>query len=634
MASQLLFRGNILEIEDDITFNFQVSDVGDMSASKSNYTSTFKIPRTHSNVSLFEGLGIPSDVSTVPYVINNVQCMQDFNVIYDGTLIVLKSDRYYYHCTVISGTYDFFKALGETTFGDLDLPELRVNKTTKLVADNITSVSSSREFTFFLSRFSNNPYFEGGLNIDQMPIAVKLWYLIDKLFDYAGINYSFPGNVNIDIGQSFYTFPYPQYINVGELGAIVSDNRRDTDTTVSVPINDNLQDYRSQYANWDTSSDPSYLFQQDGFDLIAQQTGEFMIVFPKATVESYGPGDTQSSPANVILKVNGNVIGRFTTLSREQASESDEAYRTIYNFTAGDRLRIEFDYQNDQNFVRVFGFYELVLRFTIPSVSDQGMKEIYNTKLSDFIKELMYRYALVPFQKDDYIVFTPISELYDNVGDVTDWSEKYNQRLEETYDIGYAQNNYIRHSYVNDGDDYFDLNLRSNNDNLPVSKDILTAKSFAASLTKSEIFTQTEPILSPSVFVRDFLTYEVAEDFKVKAEKRNYFVKIENNFEQGRRTRLTSGSLPNPLVLINNNINVGIFEDEQFIQNEYWLPFLNILQNTRMIIVELNLNFNDIKNINLENRYFFAQESAHFVLSKLQYKRGELSKGTFIKLNY
>lgn len=633
MASQLIVRDRIIELAEDITYNFQVSDVGNVSLSKSNYTSTFKIPKTHENVALFDALGVPSDTSSVPYVINNVSCLQDHNLVYSGTLVFLKTDSKYYNVTVISGAFDLFTKLSDTSFGDLPLTDLRIIKTISEVADEITYADPTKPYTFFLGKFSENPYHEGGINIDPMPIAVRIPYLLQQIQAYSGVTFEFPQNIVDAMGEEFFTFPYPDYISVGGTGTTVFNARRDTDTTVGLTFNEELNDKRSQYAQWETSNVPTYEFTHSNFDITSQISGERIISFPKMSVESFGPGEAESSPPTVVLKVNGVEIGRFPTQTREEANESEEAYRTIYNFQVGDVLRIEFHQKNTQTFLRVVGFYELVVLITRPEISEEGMKTIFSFKMSDFVKEIMYRYALVPFSRDNNVVeFVPISQLYSLQNESEDWSEKFQRRTEEVYDIGYAQNNYLRHSYDKEGDEYFDKNLKADNLNLPLDKTILTTKSYAASKDLLRMYTQIEPRLSPAVLVREFLSAEISDDMTVKTLNRNYFVKIVSEYAQGRVTRLTSGILPQDLVILDNYINVGYFEEQQFAQNNYWNDLIKIIHRTRMHTIELALNFDDIRKLDLTKKYYFSQESAYYILSTLQYKPGELSKAQFVKI--
>src|SRR5690606_16660571 len=106
------------------------------------------------------------------------------------------------------------------------------------------------------------------------------------------------------------------------------------------------------------------------------------------------------------------------------------------------------------------------------ALDQDKIKPYMSFKLIDFVKEICYRYQLIPSQDGNHIDFLSYYDILED-WDVVDWSDKYIFRSEEGYTLNYAKLNWLRHSYVEDGADDFDLSLDTNNMNMPASKNIV-----------------------------------------------------------------------------------------------------------------------------------------------------------------
>src|SRR5690625_6608752 len=70
---EIKLSDRIIPVEGRMTYNFHSADITDVQVSKSNYTSSFKIPRTEEVKRIFNGLGIVGDISTSAYKAHDVR---------------------------------------------------------------------------------------------------------------------------------------------------------------------------------------------------------------------------------------------------------------------------------------------------------------------------------------------------------------------------------------------------------------------------------------------------------------------------------------------------------------------------------------------------------------------------------
>lgn len=643
MSAQLAFKDKIIDLNQEITYNLQIADIADVNKSKSNYTSTFTIPRTVENVKIFEGLGIPGDLSTVPYAVSNVVCMSNYVEIYRGTLIVLKTDEVNYHATVISGAYDFFTLLGDTVFSDLDISEIVHAKTPTNVADLITNTNGP--LAYFAGFFTTDStpqgeqYYENGLNIDAMAPAVKLEYLLDKTFEFAGIDYELPPG--LDISNEFLTFPYPPFLQAGSDGYILFDARRraTTPTPIDIPPERNLNDpnIRSQYAEFDSALGLGYY--AIGFDIHIERTQQVIVAIKEA--EFFVSFQNQYEPVEGRIYLNGTLAGTYMTDTLNQSS--GELYRTVMDLEIGDTVRLEFHKTNPSSPLTPIPMTaylnSLVVHFIDASQLDPDARdEIFGMQLKKFMKEFMARYALIPVQTENAISFITYQQIMGE--EYVDMSDKFMRRTEETYDIGYGFNNWLRHSYAQDGEDYYDLNLISNNENAVKDNTIFKSEFFAPSEKEYDLITYRSSSAEYTVKSNIWPTYDVTFETKdgitvpkVSTQNRQFWVKIVNDVDQSvKQVRLTSATLPGGWVIQTIYLNVGEFS-AAFSSQSQWYPLEAIIVNTRRHVIELNLTEMDAHGIDLTKPVYLQQEGSKYMLNKLQFTNGTPAKGEFIKIN-
>lgn len=611
MSAQLGIQGHIIELEEEIAYNFQVGNIADFSKLKSNYTSAFKIPKTIDVVRLFEGLGIPSDTSTVPYRINNVDCLDDYSIVYSGTLVVLKTDELYYHSTVISGVYDLATVLGDATLYDV-VEDIVPLKSPEAVYSGLLQASPIPPYTRFMMvdfggvmPINNSNRYDA----DVFACSIFLDSLIQFIFQHAGYTYSLPAS--IDLTDEMVALPIPPLV----------DYAMDSTQRAEANVNDEgdaLSSGNTPVA-WDSVSFESGFFTYNASTVTftCVTAGIYRISFDMIALNRYATSTPNWSRARVLILLNGSTIGAFDGLSNDGGMAK---YSTVVYMMASSTIRIvvETTLPSSPFSIRIYTAGNMSISSVVNDPKKLG--SFLNMKLTDFIKEFAYRYMLTPVQDGNNVAFISLYDTLQN-WDVVDWSSKYIERKEETYTLNYAQNNWLRHSYADESADYYDLNLQSNNLNAPVNKDIVKSKIFAPTLDGVYPIYDQEQGSSGNVS-------------KPKTNNRMYWIKRERGPLE-TDIFIESRTIP---ILGEYKIDQGVYVNKAdtytagFNQSERWESLRSIIEDTRVHLIDLNLSIVDVTNIDFSKVYYFEQEASYYILNNLKYTKGKVTTAEFVKV--
>jgi hypothetical protein len=629
MASQIVINGSVINLEDDIQFSFNAGQIANLSLSMSNYTEAFQIPRlSQTVVKIFEALGIPSDTSTLPYNINNVDVLSDYNYIYTGSMICIKTDDLYYYVTVISGTRDIFQLLGDKTFADIPIIRMSLPfKTADTVAamaiydgaftDTIFAVANYGGITHFVQ--SGDKY----VNVDCMPLLYHIQYLWNRIFELIGVANDTSDIPVTKFQNQYFSFPYPPLNSIGAFGTQVFS------TTVS-----------EQYQNLPASNQPAINsaytgsfgseFTQSGMNITCTGGGLYNFTFDK--FYAYGQGNVNGQnilfPMTVILRKNGNEFFRFEASMNDTSSDTFFV-NAVQDFQFGDDFTVHVVRYVTIDSGAFWNYYQFnsPLKITRVAINDEAAKEILNFKLADYVKEFMYRFALIGFKRGNFIEFKQIGNVLNSANSV-DWSDKYVRRIEETYDIGFNQNNLIKHKYVTEGANYYDANIQSNNLNLPIEKPLITSNVYVPSQNTAAFSLGGSTSSSNDVLVKGIQTYTIDNTNNLKTEQRNFWVQVRPWPATAYFGSYTLKDTVNftDQIIISDAFSGGFNTDN-------WSPLNQVTNDTRYHIFELNLSQTDIMQLDQTVAYFFRQESAYYMLNELSYKKGQLSIAKCTKIN-
>lgn len=665
---ELLVNGQHIDLEEgqDIKMTFQTHDIADVSSVNATYTNSFKAPKTPNNTQIMEGLGYVGDTSTIPYSKVTGQLLEyGLPVIPSGWTTIKNTDSNY-NLYLQSGIIDFFKAIENKKFGsDIDLSEINHIKNVETVIDSQTNENYRYLVGDYGGKidlvFPENPttHFT---NIDYLVPSARVKYLWDKVFDYAEFTYS--GEIFSD--ENF-------------TNAWISFNKSNSEVDADLVIT-------YEQDEWN----PIWIFNVSTYEVISDSP----VIWDSITVTQSGVVSNQVQPdrlagfkilqdGNFQLKINFDATGiyryrRYDLVQIFVDIESRIKLRVYRNGTSEDNWFTLSDGEDkiisfpavagDLITFKVFGltqqelwsilpqdpkpdinawwFYEFrdllwgSLKVDVSEVEFMGTDFNDNFKdmnPKDFMKEVMVRFGLTPIVDNiaRHITFYKISELL-NRSNYIDWSDRYKSRKNELYTFGnYAQLNYLKHKYREEGLPYADGVIQVNNQNLNDEATLFSSKFFAPDNEVSQL-----RYLSGGLLVKRTLIWED----EVKEQEDGTFI-TEYKPQNGRYYWLKS-EIVNKNILF-GSVVLGESEMTEFFHKAstsfstfddlvpiYYDGYQWTLNNSRMHTIELDLSVADIINLDFTKMYYFSQEQSFYRLNKLTYQGGKPSTGEFIKINF
>src|SRR5690554_6513988 len=473
---QLTDTGDRLEVEGGLKYTFQNSEIGDLSEIMSNWAWTFDIKDTPKNKLILDGLGLIGSMSNAPY--EKINCC----VIYKSEIVIKKAnlkiteysnEAKRYKATVNSGIVDFFNTIENDKL--VDIPSITSRDAAlshdKNLANIVNSWTGSAPYRYIIADYN------GKINADPNDVdfdsaylvpSVNVKWLMDEIFSNYGWTYlGLPdidkdwmtygnrvqedGDVGIIVGLmksdpiSFKygpVFGYDQtkQINILSVSASDIDAAYMTNNGTDIEINQS-ENYSIQMPVPDKSNMPyvysvEYSFKKNGVDISPSLVASYKYDLGALTI-----GD----------KISIFVSIKSSTSNRTTIFERDLTFRGTIDFIATDVV---------------------ITNFQSPSMEQ---------KVSEFLKEVMMRYAVVAIADpiDKEIKFYDIDDRLSFP--IEDWTKKRVKRISESYAYqDYAMANFLRHTYETEGEDYHDGNFRIDNQNLESTKTLFQSKGFSS----------------------------------------------------------------------------------------------------------------------------------------------------------
>lgn len=653
MNVQIMVNGKELEMyEDDrINFTFQVNDIADVKDRQTNYTNSFNIPRTPTNVRIFEGLGLPSDSSTAPY--KRLDCsvkIDGFDFINNGWLHI-KETAEDYRCHIYSGIIGFFKSLENKTLADLDLSEIHHVKT----SINVLNSYNNPNYRYLIADYNGDTYAIANgkkcLNIDTLVPSVAVKYLWGKIFTL--IDFEF------EIDPSFFDnlwFSYPKPIFAG------SDNNK------SVTFTANLVSFAWDKKANGTNHNPEYAFvvfhdnsvvnqnimgyihyqsvnynggAYDGLlgHLVAEESAQYKIEYE---LKDCGIPD-YLNPAFFISKTMGNQPSNPRTalanmfhskvFTNAGSGKIECVGEVVVQLQMNEKLT--FGIQRNRNATVNYRDNKFQIKITkLGGSSTDFAKEFGQITINDFVKEILVKFGLTIFVENKKVKFKTLSERLN--GGKIDWSEKYIQRLSESYiHNDYTQNNLFKYQYSDKEMDEYDGVIKINNQNIPYSKALFESKTYAPDGTVSIYLSENEREIVPILHFHD---KEVTGDInnpEIKYRELNKRFHFLHARTVNKEVYMTSKKLDNGNhIFISHIANLADFNflSWNYIINRYYDEMSRIIDKSRVHTIELDLSYMDVLSLDFEKVYYFEQEHQFYLLNKLSYDSNGSSKGEFIRV--
>ena len=603
--------GDELDVIGNVTFVKQISDIGDITKATSSYTWQLSFPKSPRNTMIFKGLGISGSTSTIPY--DKIVCQILYNgqtVEPNGNLIITETVGDEYKGHVKAGIIDFLQDISNDKISDvIDLTSLNHLNT---VANIINSFTANLPYKYIIAYYNGQklPDESGITNLNPFALvpSISVEYLWNLIFEHYGWTYS----GNFDLSDTWMT--YPEAISYENDGSEVLDASYPVQTINSNP---------AFIPNVTVNTIDNDFVTQSGFNFYIQQTGNYRL---SAEISGYTEyiGGIITAPFAYQIFVGGQPITNFVT--------SDGATFDI-QITATEGTLVSIYIKK----TLTYNFYRHRVTGGSLTIETLGVQEIdfssalIKIKVKDFIKEIMVRNALTPFVdvENKAIRFRTLDERL--TAPQKDWTKKYvKQGRSEKYVYNqYAQKNIIKHKYNDPNEDWADGILLVDNENQPEEKELYKSFTYAP----EDILVEYNGTNFPSYLVQNFKMFdvEVSEDpdtgdlianYK-QLKDRFYFIRSEQRIDD----IYILGELAEefPLAVYSEVFADIVFED--------YSNMNQLIDNAKILTIDLSLSLADVVMLDFYKRYYFEQEDAYFILNSLNWKPNELTSGEFVKIN-
>lgn len=610
-----------LDVVGKINYIKKNSDIGDITKANSSFTWQMEFPKTDKNVREFELLGISGSTSTTPYRKIVCQILDNGIVIeQSGNLIITETTQKSYKGHIKAGIIDFLQDISNDNIADvIDLSALSHFNTSTAI---INSFTANLPYKYIVANYNGQPLPNEGAITNLNPFAlnpsIDVRYLWNKIFEHYGWTY----DGNLDIDDLWMT--YPEALGYTDEDAI---QILDVEYQPQLIIYGGQQPQEKMFALDPLVNliDNNFLIQ-DGNPVFFtfQQTGFYNI---KSAISARFVDlnwDEEDSPPDFI-EWQVFITGQNNTIYYN--SQSPLGIDLNLQIAAGSQMAIRY-------FVPADYWDEIIIESGFLKVETRGVQEVnfsnafVKIKVKDFFKEILMRNSLTSFVDAEakHIDFKTINERLD--APAVDWSDKFFERKSEKYVYNnYAQNNLIKHKHNSENEDFGNGILEVSNENLQAEKTLYQSFTFAPEETLTEITTNLN-----TYQVQNFKMFEIElkkdenEDlignFK-SLKDRFYFIRAEQKQEQIYVFNELATQFP--LAIYSENF--------QNIVNDKYDRISELINNAKILPIELVLSKVDVVSVDLFNRIYFKQEKAYFLLNELKWKNGETCEGEFIKIN-
>lgn len=600
-------EGKLLELDTNkIVQTKQINDLFNLNTRQTNYTNEFKVPRTPTNENIFDSLGIAGNTSIAPYIRNQCNMYSDSGecFVYNGWAVINSTDTHY-NITIYDGNLDIYKAIEGLKLSDVPMPLLNHSKTPTNVAN---SMNGNLMYRYMVADFGGGvEVSNGAYNIDYLAPFAKVQYIWDCIFNHFGFTYScseFAGSRWTDLWLS-----YPKGTFNGEapvLGLDGSNGFLNQWFPLSAPE-------RYSFFNFNpTDITLNTVTSLGGQKYMVNETATYRFyVTYNVRKTSTGQGGVQimtylnkgniTNPNQSII-INENV---FDSRTLTDNIEQNVTVSKLISLQAGDIISFiaqasgAFNVDLTNISLEMNGYNGEIIDFT---------ESFIDWSIKDFFNEILFKFALTPYKDkfSNHYNFYTISELI-NKDNLIDWSSKFTVKERESYIYSnYAQNNLFKYRYDDEGVNYYDGSILVNNENLSAEITTIQSKTFA-----------------PDLLENGSLMYKLYDrqisntgEISYKNLKGRFFF-VNSNRGLVLTKKLASNFLPD--IATTRVIYSPLFVNQQWenIINRYYQPIYRILNNAKVLTVQMRLTEYDLYDLDFTKPIHIKQLGSNYLINKV-----------------
>lgn len=651
---RLIINNFEIELSDKtkITRTLQVNDIVSLSSRQSNYTNTFSVPRTPKNIIAMQKLGIIGINSQVPYQRNSCYLYADSGeaLVYNGWAVINSTDKEY-KINTYDGNIDLYKAIENKTLSELPLSEINHTKT---LANVIASFDVGSLYKYIIADYNGKSLYDGSkINIDYLVPSVNVKYLWDKVFDFYGFTYEGSVFDTFNFQNLWLTYPKGVLSTTPDVSVYESDSLTfvDNEPNNSTIFNPTLENIKTSYLEQSGSTlndlDIVYLdrhfkpTESGNYRLeISGNVTAIMYVAPIPFVPLFW--GEQSIEKELWLGKNSEAItsSEDVVLLQKLAdiNNTDNVLNvnTIIELNDNESFCLVLKAKNNSQFISsvIFGDSLMNISKVENSVIDFSGAFI-DFKTKDFIQEICNRFGLTPFKdkySNNYKFLTLYELLQDN--EVIDWSadkSKFVKQTNERYIYGtYAQVNNFVYKYNDAESTYNNGAINVSNVNLEDNKNVVNSFIYSPEREKTnQLYKDTN--------VYKLWNKEPKDDGTTTykgLDKRFYFMRYDEYFFDETKT-IGSETLGTDTII--NSAPYESFYKLPFndVIQDYYVPIGQILNNSRILDLEIYLTEKDIVDIDFSKLYWIKELNNYFILNKISnFDNKGITKCELIKVDY
>lgn len=630
---ELEINGRIADLEfkgNEIKYTKQIADILDIASVSSSYTNSFTIPKTPNNVQIMQGLGIIGDTSSIPYVKTKARIKNNgFDIVRDGFLNISETSENY-KIAVIDGIVELFKSMENKTIGvDLDLSNFNHEKNIETVVDSY----NNEYYKYIISDYGGlnviRLFFNDYINIDYQTPSFSVEKLLELIFQTFGYSVDFSG-IQDFISGLFITYPQATSLESSQQvqSAVLKIGQQ-----ADMPFvqDGNLWRVNDVSRNWSATQSVVTEGTLNQYRYVIAQSAVYIF---KTSIQGYahykrkfGNNDIYR-PIAVRVYVNNIIYSEFASGIYEPTENTFTIFCNV-----GDVVSIQyvvFTNIENEGTTQEIGLKDFHFNFVTLDVkrTSQGNISLTNAmksfKITDFLKEIIWRTAVTPYFDEDRVVrFLKIEERL-GISNSVPLPGKFIKRTSEKYiRSNYAQDNIFQMKYNNEGQDNFDGHIYVNNSNIEASKTLATSQLYAPENSVSEILDLQVPLIKMwNKEPKEDADGNITIEYKA-LDNRFYFLRYKN---KSGTYRFRSQSVIGTEIV--SNILYANVENTLFSQTvpKAYRQYQKMFEQFRAHTFEIALSLNDILNIDLKKVFYSEDESKYYLINKIDFQEGEISK--------
>lgn len=615
--SYLIYINN-LQIEtysQSFALTRQNNDIADISNRNADFSQNIKIPRTANNTIILETAGLIGRNSNVPYKKNTAQIIDadtGVHLVINGWAVLLNTDSKDYNLSIYSGNINFFKAIENLTLTECGLTEL--NHIKNLANVKATWTNTTLPYRYLIADYNGKMYHSNKLNIDYQVPSASVNYLWNRIFDF--INFEFEGAIfnNEEFVDLWLSYPKPVPTTEPVYELVTNQN--------SIFIEQPFYDGNALINRFGVLVLPTPITGTfinsipSGIGQRILTAGTFQIVLSGSVFSPY----TNLTYNNLIFILRDN-LGNIVQTSQIVTGQS-------LTFTAG--VDFTFSLGSDaysQIFALTGGFVTSINRVTGYTLGfDQAFIDF---KVSDFIKEIMMRFALTPFAipNTNKVKFLTLDEIFQDTN-VQDWTDNFHGVTNESYILSrYAQRNDFKFKYNDSNQKHNDGYIPVANENIKENATLFSSRIFSVEPKLSNEYSGSNiyPIWSKNVKDNNTIEYKELDNrfYFLRSQLKNELIEIGSEF-------------------LGSHIHSDFYYKESYYRCKWqelinvWYKNINkLLDFTKVITANIELKSFEFSQIQMEKIVFIEQLGSYFLINKISnFTPQKVTKVELVKVEY